>query len=329
MGPGDLDLALCGFDIPEDPNVLAGIRGSEDAGVYKLDENTALIQTVDYFTPIVDDPRLFGRIAAANALSDVYAMGGRPITALNVVCFPVKTLGIEPLKEILQGGMDILKEAQVALIGGHSVEDAEPKYGLAVTGLVHPDRIMTNSALRPGDRIIITKAVGTGVIATAGKAGLASPESVEAMIRSMCALNRRAAEVAARFNIRACTDVTGFGLAGHLVEMARASHCKVKIQSRAVPLLDGALDAAASGLVPGGTRANRIFFSTWTAIDPALSPEVQDLMFDPQTSGGLLLGVAADKAKELRSELIAAGVSVAEEIGEAVESHLEGLVEIL
>ena len=185
MGPGDLEQALCGMEIPTDPNVLAGIKGSEDAGVYKLNDTTALVQTIDFFTPIVDDPYVFGRVAAVNSLSDVYAMGARPLTAMNVVCFPIKKLGIEMLRAILQGGLEAMAEAGVALVGGHSVEDDEPKYGLSVTGLVHPERIMKNSSLQPGDRLILTKAVGTGVIATALKGGVASPESVEAMVRSM------------------------------------------------------------------------------------------------------------------------------------------------
>ncbi len=257
MGPGDLDMALCGMDIPDDPNVLAGVRGFEDAGVYKLDDEIALVQTVDFFTPIVDDPRVFGRVAAANALSDVYAMGGRPITAMNLVCFPTTKLGPDVLRSILQGGLEILREAGVALVGGHSVQDDEPKYGLSVTGLVHPGHMMTNSGLRPGDRLILTKGIGTGIIATAVKGGLASEESTSAMIRSMSVLNRKASEGAVSHNVRACTDVTGFGLAGHLVEMMRAGHCRAKIDANAVPILEGARDYAAMGLIPAGAHANR------------------------------------------------------------------------
>ncbi len=185
----------------------------------KLMRDTAIVQTVDFFTPVVDDPRVFGMASAANSLSDVYAMGGRPITALNLVCFPVKKLGLDTLRSILDGGLEIMREAGVALIGGHSVEDDEPKYGLSVTGIVHPDRIMTNSGLKPGDRLVLTKAVGTGIIATALKAGLASESSVEAMARSMCAINKAASEAAIKFGVKGCTDITGFGLAGHLVEM--------------------------------------------------------------------------------------------------------------
>jgi selenide,water dikinase len=328
MGPGDLDQALCGMTIPDNPRVLAGIRGSEDAGVYLLDDRTALIQTVDFFTPIVDDPRIFGKAAAANALSDVYAMGGRPVTAMNVVCFPVKKLGLELLREILAGGLETLTEAGVALVGGHSVEDAEPKYGLSVAGLVHPDQLMRNSSLQPGDRLILTKAVGTGLIATALKASLASPQALEAMVRSMCTLNRRAAEVAVRFGVKPCTDVTGFGLAGHLVEMARASSCRVRLDSATVPLLEGALDAASTGLVPGGAHSNRKFFSTWISLQGTLSPEMVDVMFDPQTSGGLILGVPAARSQEMADTLLKEGVEIAAEIGEVLETHSQGLVEI-
>jgi selenide, water dikinase len=329
MAPGDLDRAICGMDLPYDPNVLTGIGGSEDAGVYRLDDDKALIQTIDFFTPIVDDPFIFGKAAAANALSDVYAMGGRPLTAMNVVCFPIKKLGIEPLRDILRGGLEILKEADTALVGGHSVEDDEPKYGLAVSGLVHPDKVMTNSALRPGDAIVLTKAVGTGVLATAIKGGLASSDWFDAMVRSICTINRKAAEVGARFNVRCCTDVTGFGLAGHMAEVARASHCKIRIHSGDVPLLDGALEAASMGLVPAGAYSNREFFGSWAKVAPGLTDELRDLMFDPQTSGGLLLGIPAAHAKELVSALTGEGVTLAAVIGEAVEPCAEGMVEIV
>ncbi len=328
MGPGDLDRALCGMDIPDDPNVLAGVRGFEDAGVYKLSDDMALVQTVDFFTPIVDDPRVFGRVAAANALSDVYAMGGRPITAMNLVCFPTTKLGTDVLRSILQGGMDILREAGVALVGGHSVQDDEPKYGLSVTGLVHPGRIMTNSGLRPGDRLILTKGIGTGIIATAVKGGLASEESTNAMIRSMSMLNRRASEGAVSLNVRACTDITGFGLAGHLVEMMRAGHCRAKIDAHAVPILEGAREYAAMGLIPAGAHANRKYFGSWVTIDPRVPLDLTDLMFDPQTSGGLILGIRRDSADQLRETLIARGVEIAADIGAVVAEDTEGRLEI-
>jgi selenide,water dikinase len=309
--------------------VLAGIAGAEDAGVYRLDQNTALIQTVDFFTPIVDDPRVFGRIAAANALSDVYAMGGRPITAMNIVCFPVKKLPIQVLRDILGGGLDTLKEAGVALVGGHSVEDDEPKYGLAVAGLVHPDRIMTNDAFTPGDKIILTKAVGTGVVTTAIKAKLAEPGAMEAAIACMAMLNRSASEVARYFGVRGCTDVTGFGLAGHLVEIARASRCAIRLDSSAVPLLEGALDYASMVMIPAGGHANREFFSDWVSLRDGIEDEIRDLMYDPQTSGGLLIGVPRDRAEELKDALTDAGVVAAGIIAEVADRHPEGHVEVI
>lgn len=328
MGPGDLDQALKGLDIPYDPNVLVGFSGSEDAGVYKINESTSIVQTIDFFTPVVDDPRVFGMASAANSLSDVYAMGGRPITAMNVVCFPVKKLGIEILHSILQGGLEILREAGVALLGGHSVEDDEPKYGLSVTGIVHPDRIMTNSGLKPGDRLILTKALGTGVIATALKAGLSSQASLDAMTGSMCTINKAASEVAVRFGLKGCTDVTGFGLAGHLVEMARAGKCRIALNTTAVPLLEGARDLASMGLIPGGMYNNRKFFSSWITVDPRVPTDVADLIFDPQTSGGLVLGIEAEKAEEFLAALASQGVSSASEIGEVLGPDPEGRLEI-
>jgi selenide, water dikinase len=297
--------------------------------VYRLDENTALVQTVDFFTPIVDDPRIFGRAAAANSLSDVYAMGGCPITAMNVVCFPVKTLGIAPLRSILEGGLEILKEAGVALIGGHSVEDDEPKYGLAVTGLVDPNRIMKNSGLRPGDRLILTKPVGTGVIATAVKGGLASEVAVSGMVRSMCTLNRAASEVAVGMGVVACTDVTGFGLAGHVVEMARAGNCRIRIDSGKVPLLEGALDAASMGMVPAGTYGNRNHFMRWITLDETIPAERSDLLFDPQTSGGLVLGVPQDRVESVKEALRSAKVEWVAEIGEVLATDPAGRLEIV
>jgi selenide, water dikinase len=247
---------------------------------------------------------------------------------MNVVAFPVKKLGIGVLRNVLEGGLEILKQAGVALVGGHSVEDDEPKYGLSVTGLVHPDHIMTNGALRPGDRLILTKAVGTGIIATALKAELASATSIDAMVKSMCTLNKAASEVAVRFGVRACTDVTGFGLAGHLVEMARARACRIRINSKSVPILEGAVDNASAGLIPGGAYANRKFFSSWISLDASVPTAVADLIFDPQTSGGLILGVPADRVAEVLAALSNEGVEPVAEIGEVLESHEEGHLDI-
>jgi selenide,water dikinase len=329
MGPGALDRALSGIEIPDDPRVLVGIRGFDDAGVYVLDEATALIQTVDFFTPVVDDPWIFGKAAAANALSDVYAMGGRPLTAMNIVCFPSEKLGVEPLQAILAGGLETLKEAGAALVGGHSVEDSEPKYGLAVTGIAHPRRIMTNAGLLPGDRLILTKALGTGVLAAAIKGELADAAAVDAMIRSMCELNKTASEVALSFGLRACTDVTGFGLAGHLAEMARASRCRLRIRADAAPLLEGAFQAASMGLIPRGCHSNRDYFKCWVAVDQAVSPVIVDLIFDPQTSGGLILAVPSSRSVEVLEALLGRGVLRAAEIGEVLASDALGAVEIV
>ncbi len=311
-----------------DENVLAGLEGSEDAGVYRLGPDLALVQTVDFFTPIVDDPMTFGRAAATNSLSDVYAMGGRPVTAMNIVCFPTKKLGLDPLRAILEGGIQVVREAGAVLVGGHSVEDDEPKYGLAVTGVVHPDKMMTNAALEPGDRLILTKKVGTGVIATALKAGMASQSEIDEMVSVMCALNKAASEVAVSFGVRACTDVTGFGLAGHLVEMAAASRRKILVYADRVPLLSGALQWASMGLLPGGAHANRKYFGAWIDIASRLSLERVDLMFDPQTSGGLILGVPEAFAGKVLEALHQRGVSDASEIGQVLQKDPAGRLDI-
>lgn len=308
--------------------MLAGIGGSEDAGVYKLNDQTALVQTLDFFTPIVDDPRVFGRAAAANALSDVYAMGAKPITAMNVVCFPTRKLGIDKLRQVLEGGLDVLREAGVSLVGGHSVEDDEPKYGMSVLGIVHPEKIMRNSALAPGDKVVLTKPIGVGVIATSIKAGLGSDKSVADFERSICALNNIASEVAVKWSIRACTDVTGFGLAGHLTEMALASKCMIRVNSARVPLLKGAYDAAAMGLVPAGAYSNRDYYSAWVIVGSGLPQAVCDLMFDPQTSGGLLLGVPAQSAAAFVEDLNRAGVPGAAIIADVIDEDPEGSVEM-
>ncbi len=317
------------MSIPVDPNVLTGIGGSEDAGVYKLNDDTVLVQTIDFFTPIVDDPRIFGRAAAANSLSDIYAMGARAITAMNIVCFPTKKLGIDQLRLVLEGGLEVLNEAGVSLIGGHSVEDDEPKYGMSVLGIAHPDEIMTNAALEPGDRIVLTKAIGVGVIATAIKAGLASGESILDFENSICALNKVASQIAVKWKIRACTDVTGFGLAGHLTEMALAGKRKIRVYGNAVPLLRGAYDFASMGLIPAGAYTNRDYYSDWVKIDRKLSETIGDLMFDPQTSGGLLIGVSSESATAFVEDLNGVGISVAAIIGEVTDADPEGSVEIV
>ncbi len=308
--------------------MLAGLDGSEDAGVYKLSDDLAIVQTVDFFTPIVDDPRTFGQVAAVNSLSDIYAMGARPITAMNVVGFPVADLGVEVLRDILAGGLDVLREAGVSLVGGHSVKDSEPKYGLSVTGIVDPRRMLTNDGLRPGDVLVLTKAIGTGVIGTATKKGVADPASVAASTASMRQLNRAASEVAVAHGVTGCTDVTGFGLLGHLSEITRASRVRVRVDASSVPLLPGALEAARAGSVPGGSRANRAFFSPWVTMAEGVDPALQDLLHDAQTSGGLLMGVAPDRVDGVLEALRAAGVERAAAIGRVLERDERPMIDV-
>ena len=275
---------------------MAGFGSAEDAGVYKISEDMALIQTVDFFPPIVDDPYDFGRIAASNSLSDVYAMGGIPISALNIVAFPVRCLSLEILKEILQGGIATLQEAEVPLIGGHSIEDEEIKYGLSLTGTIHPGKIIRNNTLKAGDSLVLTKPIGTGVIATALKAQMVEPEHSQAMIQSMSSLNKIAAQSMKRFEVHACTDITGFGLLGHVKEMVSGSGCMVRIYSQQVPLLNGALKYAQTGLIPGGAYRNKEFIGDFVTGIESIIPELQDLLVDPQTSGGLLISLPPDQA---------------------------------
>ncbi len=310
-----LDAVLGKLARQQDERVLVGFDKADDAGVYQLDEDTALVHTVDFFTPIVDDPYTFGQIAATNALSDVYAMGGRPMTALAMVCFPEKG-DIEVLEQILAGGLSKMIEAQCTIIGGHSIRDEEIKFGYAVTGHIHPQRILTNSGAEAGDKLILTKGLGTGVISTAIKRGKADPAWVEAATRSMTTLNRDGAEVVRQSyaGIHAMTDITGFGLIGHVREMALGSGVGVQIHSGAVPLLPGALECVRAGYIPGGLKANRDFAECMVGYANALADERKTILFDPQTAGGLLISVAAGDAKGLLGKLRAKGTA-AEEIG--------------
>ncbi len=301
--------------------MLVGLERPDDAGVYRLSEDTALVQTVDYFTPVVDDPRTFGRIAAANALSDVWAMGGRPVCAMNVVCFPSKEMEIEVLQEILAGGLDALREAECALVGGHSVEAPELKYGLSVSGVVHPERVLTSAGARPGDRLVLTKPLGTGVIATATKRGLAEKESAQASATSMAALNRRAAELMLEAGAVACTDATGFGLAGHASEMVAPEGAGLVIESSSLPLLPGAAALAEAGYLPGGLSRNRDFYSCRVETGQGVPPAIAELVYDPQTSGGLLIALAPGAAEDLIEALRAEGNEHAVVIGEFVTEH--------
>jgi selenide,water dikinase len=290
----------------------------DDAGVYQLTEDVAIIQTVDFFTPIVDDPYMFGQIAAANSLSDIYAMGGKPLTAMNLVCFPIDTMDVSVLKDILRGGNDKMAEAQVSLMGGHSVNDPELKYGLSVTGTVHPKKLITNSGARAGDKLILTKPLGTGIISTALKAGAVSPEILAKLTETMAALNDKAAELMQKIGARSCTDITGFGLIGHAVKLAEGSQIGMNISAAALPLLPGVAEYARQGIAPGGLERNRDFYSSSVRIAADVPAEMQDILFDPQTSGGLLIALAPSKAESLLARLHQAGVTEAAIIGEVV-----------
>jgi selenide,water dikinase len=269
-------------------NVLVGFDTADDAGVYQLTAELALVQTVDFFTPIVDDPFTFGAIAAANALSDVYAMGGRPISALTILAYPAKG-DLEDLEEILKGGAEKMREADCAVVGGHSIADDEIKFGYAVTGTIHPARVKANAGARAGDALIFTKRLGTGVISTALKRGMARDGDVAASIASMLTLNRKACEAMLAYDVHGCTDVTGFGLIGHAREMAMASGVTLEIEVDRLRFLDGALEYARLGAIPGGLKNNREYASCVVETARDLPPEVEDLLYDPQTSGGLLI----------------------------------------
>ena len=335
----------------QDPNVLVGFDRADDAGVYLLTPETALVQTVDFFTPIVDDPYTFGQIAATNALSDVYAMGGKPLTSLALVCFPEKG-DLEILERILAGGLSKMIEAGCTVVGGHSIRDEETKFGYSVTGVVHPKRVLANQGAQPGDRLLFTKALGTGVISTAIKKGVAKQEWIDAAVKSMTTLNKAAAEVittTARvgtgaspvqaerssaasatstpndqrpttndaFAVHALTDITGFGLIGHAREMALASDVSLLFQSANIPVLEGALDCIHAGHIPGGLNANRDFAECLVGYDPSVPADIRTLLFDPQTAGGLLISVSAEDAGPLTQALQDAGVP-AVEIGQVL-----------
>ena len=326
LGPGVLEKALCGLSQPSYPELIADFSGSEDAGLFRIGPHSALVQTVDFFPPIVDDPFLFGRIAAANALSDIYAMGAKPITALALVCHPLKVLGLEPLKAMMEGGLEALVQAECALLGGHSIEDPEPKLGYAITGLVDPDKAWRNNTLQRGAALILTKSIGTGLVNMAQRADCASPESVAAAHTSMATLNKTAAEVLARFNIFACTDITGFGLAGHAVEMAAGPTCGLRLRYSELPLIPYVTEYAAMGLVPEGTYRNKEGRLRFIQNPDAIPPIALDVLFDPQTSGGLLAALPLSVAEEALNALREAGV-IANMVGES--GGKPGTVEIV
>ena len=292
---------------------------SDDAAVYRLTPDLALVQTVDYITPLVDDPYTFGQIAAANSLSDVYAMGGKPLLALNVVAFPTDTLPMEVLGEILRGGTDKVQEAEARVIGGHSIDDREPKYGLAVTGIVHPGRILRNSTAQVGDRLVLTKPLGMGIVSTAIKREMASAELIARAVRVMTTLNKNAALAAMEVGVNACTDVTGFGLLGHLHEMTSGSGVGADIHFHRVPVLREVVDLAARGIVPGGTKRNLSFAEEFVSFDDAVDGVQRLILADAQTSGGLLLAVTPDRCEDLLRSLHANAVPVFAEIGEITD----------
>jgi len=303
-----------------DPNLITGIERAEDAGIYRLTPDIAIIQTVDFFTPIVDDAYDFGQVAAANALSDVYAKGGKPLTAMNVVCFPVKRMDISVLRDILRGGLDKMREAGVLLIGGHSVDDPETKYGLSVMGIIHPKKVVKNNGGKPGDVLILTKPLGTGIISTAIKAGEVRPALVKKITESMAMLNRAASEAMMAVGVHACTDVTGFGLLGHASEMLEDTRVGMTIDSALVPVFPEAMTFGKSGFLPGGLGRNRDYRKHMIDFAANVPQHLADILYDPQTSGGLLIAVSKGKAERLLKVLHDGGVPHATTIGEVVAS---------
>ena len=288
---------------PFDPNLLVGFDKADDAGVYRLSDDLALVQTLDFFTPIVDDPFDYGRIAALNSINDVWAMGGTPITALAITCFPKKGLDFAILTEIMRGGLSVLTENKVALIGGHSVDNEQIMFGYSVTGVINPNKVATNAGARPGDVLILTKPIGTGVISTGIKLAKAAAEVVEESIATMLTPGKYAAEAIAKFGVKAATDVTGFALLGHAWEMASASNVTIELDSKRVPLIGGALELATAGLLTSGDKTNREYVGAEVEVAPSVDPNLMKLFYDPQTAGGLILAIGEEKADELLTEL--------------------------
>ncbi|MCO5265307.1 MAG: selenide, water dikinase SelD [Lentimicrobium sp.] len=303
MRPADLEKVLANMPAVHDPRVMVGADKRDDAAVYRLTDDLALVQTVDFFTPVVDDPYTFGAIAAANSLSDIYAMGAKPVFALNIAAFPVNRLPLNVLEAILKGASDKASEAGISILGGHSIEDTEPKFGMVVSGLVHPDKVLSNDGARPGDLLILTKPIGTGIIATAAKQGIAEPSSISLAIKNMASLNKTAAELMLKRKVNACTDVTGFGLLGHLHELTAGSGVNAEVRFNDIPFIEGVQQLAAAGAIPGGTIANTDFAADFTDFG-VLSQTDKYLLCDAQTSGGLLIALPADEAGILLADLI-------------------------
>lgn len=308
-----------------DPNLLVGIDTSDDAGIYRVSDELALIQTVDYFTPIVDDPYMFGQIAAANALSDVYAMGGEPKTVLNIVGFPVKKLGADMLAEILKGAADKVKEAGAIIVGGHSIDDQEPKFGMAVTGYVHPEKFFRNVGAKPGDALVLTKPIGVGILTTGIKRGVVTPEQEKKVIETMAMLNKKAAEALEGFQIHAVTDVTGFGLLGHACEMAKGSNVSMTITYDDVPILDGTYNLAEQGVIPGGSKSNFAWLKDDVEFASSITESSQYILCDAITSGGLLVSLPKEEAKAYVQKLHEQNITAAQIIGEVNELNKKSL----
>jgi selenide, water dikinase len=310
---------------PFDPNLLVGFDKADDAGVYRLRDDLALVQTLDFFTPIVDDPFDYGRIAALNSINDVWAMGGTPITAMAITCFPKKGLDFAILGEIMRGGLSILTENKVALVGGHSVDNEQIMFGYSVTGVIDPNKVATNAGARPGEVIILTKPIGTGVISTGIKLAKASPEIVAESIATMLTPGKYAAEAISKFDVKAATDVTGFALLGHAWEVARASNVTIEIDSSRVPLINGALDLARTGLMTGADKTNREYVGAEVEVASTVDPDLMKLFYDPQTAGGLLLAISAERADDLLAEL-RENYPRAEIVGKVVERGARAIV---
>ena len=321
IGPADLAAVMRNLPPqPMNPNLLVGLDTSDDAGVYRLTDDIALVQTLDFFTPIVDDPYSFGQVAAANALSDIYAMGGKPLTALNIVAFPISTLDKDILSEILRGAGEKVKEAGATLVGGHSIDDKEPKFGMAVTGLVHPDKVRANAGAKPGDKLILTKPIGVGISTTAIKNNLLTDAEIERVTKVMTTLNKAAAEAMEPYDVNACTDVTGFGLLGHASEMAKGSKAGLTIIKDQVPVLGRVRELAEQGAIPGGTKNNHAHLEGSVTFPESMDQTDRYILCDAVTSGGLLISVPGEKAESLLDDLLKAGTEAAI-IGEVTGEH--------
>jgi len=328
MQPADLENILKKLPVTSDPNVLVGNTSGDDAAVYMVNHEQAIVQTLDFFTPIVDDPYDFGAIAAANALSDIYAMGAKPLFALNIVAFPVQRLPLEVLEQILLGASDKATEAGISIIGGHSIDDTEPKFGMCVTGIVHPEKAWKNIGAQPGDVLILTKPLGTGIISTAVKSGLAGADAAAEACKWMKLLNNNAANAFSKFPVNACTDITGFGLAGHLIEMTRGSNVDAEIDFSALPFMKQVKELALAGAIPGGTQRNLDFYKEWIRWNTVLS-DIEKLMFcDAQTSGGLLVSIPEKYTDPVLRELVSHGTDSAVVIGRITRTG-SGMIDVV